>query len=786
MQALPAAFHALAAYRQFVTWFAAPNPDKPNKFNKFPCDYRTGEVVGSTHPETWTDAATALAHYQLWDRGHGAGIGFCFTPDDPFYFLDIDGALQPDGQWSPLAQQLCTALAGAAMEVSHSGKGLHVIGTVAKPLAHGTRNTPLGLELYTGGRFVALTGINAQGDASAPGGAVLVDMVAQLFPAAAPAQGAVGALWTTEPVPEWGGPADDAELIRLALAASAKSAAGAFGGKETFADLWAGRVDEARRSEADQSLANHLAFWTGKNCERIERLMAQSALYRDKWDEARPLPDGTAGTWLQRTIVRACSFVSSVAQGRPTTPAAADMQAGEYVPAHALGDFFHNCFYVTQRKEVFCADRDEMAGSTVFDILYGGHVFLLDIAGAKKTESAFEAFTQNRVTRPAIVRDIVFRPELAMGEVVTDGRFSYVNSYVPYECRTLAGDPSPFTNHLAKLIPNERDRLLFTSYLAAMAQNPGVKFQWCPVLQGAEGNGKTIIIEEMAYIMGEHFTFRPNSGAMVKDGLKFNAWMDRKLFIGIEEFNANPNRDFLEEFKTMITNERTPSEAKGVMPKQIDNRANFIICTNLNDGIPIKRDKRRYGIWYTAQQSEDDIIRDGMGGDYFPRLWDWFKADGRAIVAHYLKTYAIPHEMNPAGALHRAPKTSSTEEAIQKSQGAIEQEIVDAIEEGKPGFAGGWVSSKALDTLLEHKRLRLALSRRRELMQGLGYDWHPALANGRVDNIVMPDNGKPKLYIKTLHPALGLSKPADIAKAYTEAQAPQVATLGEVIPFARR
>src|SRR5699024_5372836 len=37
-------------------------------------------------------------------------------------------------------------------------------------------------------------------------------------------------------------------------------------------------------SEADQALANLLAWWT-KNIDQIERLMMDSALYRDKWND---------------------------------------------------------------------------------------------------------------------------------------------------------------------------------------------------------------------------------------------------------------------------------------------------------------------------------------------------------------------------------------------------------------------------------------------------------------------------------------------------------------------
>jgi hypothetical protein len=99
---------------------------------------------------------------------------------------------------------------------------------------------------------------------------------------------------------------------------------------------------------------------------------------------------------------------------------------------------------------------------------------------------------------------------------------------------------------------------------------------------------------------------------------------------------------------------------------------------------------------------------------------------------------------------------------------------MEAIGEGRPGFAGGWVSSRALDQLLESMRMSRAISpnKRRELMQGLGYDWHPALTDGRVNNPIACDGGgKPRLYIKTGgHPDTALTSPAAVAKAYQDAQ----------------
>lgn len=68
----------------------------------------------------------------------------------------------------------------------------------------------------------------------------------------------------------------DREL--LALAMNARNGA-------EFRSLWNGDISSyPSQSEADLALCGHLAFWTGKDRERIDSLFRQSGLYRDKWE----------------------------------------------------------------------------------------------------------------------------------------------------------------------------------------------------------------------------------------------------------------------------------------------------------------------------------------------------------------------------------------------------------------------------------------------------------------------------------------------------------------------
>ena len=798
MLVLPAPLAPLAAYRQFVTYRLVPSA-KPGKTDKLPLDWRTGQMPpkgsgGHINPEyrcSFDEAAAAVA------AGRGHGVGFVFTEADPFWYLDIDNALQGDGTWSPLAQQLCATLGGAAVEVSQSGRGLHIFGTGAVP-PHGCKNIPLGLELYDSARFVALTGQGAIGDASIDCSRQLAALVPYYFPLGAQAATNTPDEWTTEPVGEWDGPADDDELIRRALGSGARSAAAAFGGDAgvTFRDLWEGNADAlAKRwpdgdpydaSSADASLAAHLAFWTGKNCERIRDLMYRSALVRDKW-ELR------GDYYLPRTILRACAVSAEVAKGKseplPALPEPAIVEAAGMTMRGGAGfmgfdgqiDHFAGCVYVRSENKIFTPDGD-LLDSSRFDAVFGGFDFVMDSEGRKMVDSAWQAFTKNRLYKSPQCHALCFRPEAPSGALLREEGRVLLNTYVPVDTPRIKGDPGPFVDFLGRILPDPRDREILLSYMAAMTQHPGHKFQWWPVLQGTEGNGKSLLLRVLSFAIGQRYTHLVDVHKMAKTGINFNGWVQGNLFVGVEEIYVAERRDFLEAFKAYVTNDRLPVEKKGVDAFTGDNRVNGLLLTNHRDGVPISVDGRRYAIFYTAQQSAEDVGRDGMGGRYFPDLYDWLNGRkayaalgpgyGFAVVNDFLRSYAIAEEFNPADLCTRAPETSSTQAALVASRGRAEQEIVEAVEQGRPGFAGGWISSKAVDDLLDRIRAHVPRSKRRDLLASIGYELHPGLQDGRVNVTVQPDNGKPRLYIRCGHILGNITGAADIAKRYQLDQAP--------------
>lgn len=773
---------AFAAYRQFICFRVVANASRPGKFDKLPCTL-DGTVADAHDPNTWASALDACqAAHRL---GAGYGVGFVFTDRDPFWFLDIDGCLQADNTWSPLALSLLGMLPGAAVEVSLSGRGLHVFGTGAAPV-HGCKNTALGLEFYHTGRFVALTGTNAVGDARTDLTPALPTLVTTYFtPVPGEAAGAPG--WTEGPAEGWNGPVDDVQLIERAM--RSHSSRSAFGGGVSFADLWQGAVEPLARaypdasgaraydaSSADMALAMHLAFWTGRDCERVLRLMRQSGLVRAKWDRE---------DYLRMTILNACGKQDDYLTDRQpqareaavapaqAAPVATPVTGSTFLTPAQQIDFFAGCTYVCDVHRVL-VPGGFMLKPDQFKVMFGGYSFNMDAANERISRDAWEAFLQNQAYRAPRADTSCFRPDCAPGAVIESDGQTEVNTYWPIETPRMVGDATPFLKHLEKVLPDERDRTILLSYMAACVQHKGIKFQWAPLLQGVEGNGKTMFTRCVAFAIGDRYVHFPKAEQIAK---QFNAWMHGTIFIGVEDiYVPESQREVLEALKPMITSDRQEVEYKGVDKQTRRVCCNFILNSNHKDGIRKTRTDRRFAPFYTAQQRAGDLARDGMGGNYFPRLYNWLRHEnGYAIVSELLHTYPIPPEFNPAHSCQYAPLTTSTDEAIGAGMGALEQEVIEAIEQGTPGFCGGWVSSMALDRLFERlgeRARRLPPNKRRELLQGLGYDWHPGLPNsGRVNSIVAPDAGKPRLFVKNGHDTLALTDALKIARAYAAAQA---------------
>jgi primase-polymerase (primpol)-like protein len=263
---------------QWVVWRLE---QRDGKRTKVPYRADGAGRASSTDPTTWSTFDSAVAGSEALDAD---GIGYVFSADDPFAGVDLDGALSEADRGA-----IMVAL-DSYTETSVSGTGAHVI--VRASLNGHPRNRRGPFEVYESGRYFVVTGNHVRGTPTTiePRQAQLEDVLARFLPA--PETGRS----STDPQPVG---LDDRDLLDRAMRAR--------NGSE-FQRLWNGdTAGHSSHSEADLALCSMLAFWTGRDPERINRLFRSSGLMRPKWDR---------GDYRTRTIDAAIAGCRDVYEQR--------------------------------------------------------------------------------------------------------------------------------------------------------------------------------------------------------------------------------------------------------------------------------------------------------------------------------------------------------------------------------------------------------------------------------------------------------------------------------------
>ena len=800
MYELPASLRGLARYNKFLICKLVPKKDDDGnltgKMDKVPVNPNGLYPHNPKDPEIQLSADAAVKMLNEMNDPEYL-LGFQLGKEDPFFLLDIDGAwIEEEKRWNDISNQLVTQFAGAAVEVSQSGRGLHIIGSGYCP-DHGCKYPKLGLELYTHNRFIALGLQQPSGDADTDCTKALGEIVPLYFSGNAAVDDGE---WNTEPVEGSSPIEDDDVLINKALVS--KSAAAKFGAKASFKQLWENdedalaefwppdnQSDPYDRSHADMALAQHLAFWTGGDHERMLRLMNESALKRDKW-EAR------GDYYLPMTIRKAVTSQSQFYNkdyrrdeqqtDNPTVGQAPQTADGEPPQTSPTGtilfdrdmmELWKDFVYVTEAEAILDPHTGRTWKQSQFKNEFGGKKYVYTAEG-KQTEDAWKAFTQNQVHKFPVAYASRLDPTRAEGEIFYDAEFkmSVINNYVRHQPRLVKGDPGPFLDLLERVWPDDRDRDILLSYIARAVQSPGEKFRYALVLQGAQGTGKSTIGDVISYCLGHRYVFLPKAKQFAEGLGKFNFWMTVNLFVIIEEIKKPRTGtaaadDFDSAVKTFITQKWIEIEGKGVNQRMERVLSNYLFITNKMEHFPIVEDDRRYTPMYSALQSKSDVLAAGMGDEYFREFFEWFNADGIAIVAQYLLDYAVNKEFDPL-LIATAPRSSAFELAMTHSKSDKAEIIEDAISEGRAGFCGGWVSSTKARELLSNEGYRGITGKTvAAALRELGYVKHPGLLTGKTPSRIKEEgNLQVSLYVRKAHPLCELNSAEAVVARYCDDQ----------------
>jgi putative DNA primase/helicase len=279
--------------RRRCQWVVWRQEGRSGKRTKVPYCARTRRHASVTAPRTWTSFADALAVVSRYD-----GIAFVLTADDPYVGWDLDNCLALTTQrLEPWALEIVRAV-DSYTEVSPSGRGIRIFARGALP-PHGRKRGPI--EVYAQRHMLSVTGRHLPGTPATI--QERTDAVAALhlkiFGRAPTPQN----LLSRAPVA-----LDDHALLERAHHAR---------NGNKFARLWTGRVDAPSHSEADLRLCHLLAFWTGRDPDRMDRLFRRSGLFRPKWDEPHAADGRTYGEMTIAKAIAGCREVYRLGGRRP-------------------------------------------------------------------------------------------------------------------------------------------------------------------------------------------------------------------------------------------------------------------------------------------------------------------------------------------------------------------------------------------------------------------------------------------------------------------------------------
>jgi hypothetical protein len=268
----------------------------------------------------------------------------------------------------------------------------------------------------------------------------------------------------------------------------------------------------------------------------------------------------------------------------------------------------------------------------------------------------------------------------------------------------------PFMHLLHSNFPDPSDRHMLLQALAFMALKPGQMLRWAPVMQGTQGCGKGLIARAVSYAVGRHNTSHPSPDIIATD---FNSYMYRKVLVIVDEIGDHTKRELsalAEKLKPWITDDALHVHQKNKDGFDTPNFTSWILTTNHRDKMLATQGERRYAHFISALQTEASVAVAypsdwwsgsasydalGQGMDWFSYYEHWWtKCGGAEATRGFLSTVDL------SDVPVRAPKTSSTEEAIRESASETQNALAEAVADKARGFRGGFISSNAIRDLL--------------------------------------------------------------------------------------
>lgn len=276
---------------QWVCWRSEPDPQSHSGIKKIPVNARTGGQAMSNNPETWSDFETAVRA-----SGNYSGIGFMFSGSG-YFGVDLDDCFpETEGYLRGEKNFVSDFVDGlkSYTELSQSCHGLHII--CKGKLPEGARRKGR-FEMYDKGRYFIMTGNPIDPDNVLPvkDCTESIKLLHEKY------------LSSEKPKRTYQALNLPCNPINMAVSEILEKAFASKSG-EKFRKLYNGDFsDYPSQSEADMAFCNMLAFWCGRDIDKMDDIFRHSGLMRDKWD--RKQSGSTYGKLMLKKAAENCQEV---------------------------------------------------------------------------------------------------------------------------------------------------------------------------------------------------------------------------------------------------------------------------------------------------------------------------------------------------------------------------------------------------------------------------------------------------------------------------------------------
>lgn len=322
---------------------------------------------------------------------------------------------------------------------------------------------------------------------------------------------------------------------------------------------------------------------------------------------------------------------------------------------------------------------DRMFGIKMLEIESGGEGGDggIPVNGEPKTRASVHAMNIRNIQR---VVGTMYAPDKDDAVVTDDDGSMKLNTYRRHLIPALDHDAERvhkvadiWMNHLLVVTGDPAIANLLHYFVAALVQYPGRKIRWAPLIQSAQGVGKTLLGEIISSVIASCNVSIVEQSAIASG--QWNEWAKDVQLAIFEEIKVHgkARMEVMNRLKTVITNDYIQIVQKFKDSNKARNVANVIAFTNFKDAVFLEETDRRYMIIWSPLQTSAQVKALRETG-HFDKVVKLLKHGG-ALRKHLLDV-TIPDDFPWNGP---APETEFTRQVIEEGKNKLLREIEDMI-----------------------------------------------------------------------------------------------------------